>query len=148
MFCRHSSGLEQVLHKILRKSLEELPLHCVLVRGLYHVACMALEFIIEHQSSLTTRKLSLSITICRVLRSNFMYKSFIHATDEVFKVPFTLMESLWSPVTLYTRNQRSNLFNQVSNTSMSSSPEYFSGADTLIFLNWVELYIHDLLGHE
>ena len=46
----------------------------------------------------------------------------------------TLMESIWSPVMLYTQNQQSNPFNQVSNTSMLSSPEYFSGGDTLIFL--------------
>jgi hypothetical protein len=52
------------------------------------VAGMALEFIIERQSSLTMRELSLSVTVCCVLRGNFMYKSFIHATDEVFEVPF------------------------------------------------------------
>ena len=163
MLCRHMSGFEQVLNKILGKSLEELPLHGVLVRGLYHAACMALEFVIECQSSLTTWELSFSIPVCCVLHNNFMYKSLIHATDEVFKVPFpgplipslnfiyilyhvaarpvrvvpqrsTLMESLWSPVTLYTQNQWSNPFNQVSNTLISSSPEYFSGVDTLIFL--------------
>ena len=88
MLCRHTSGLEQVLDKVLGKSLEELPLHQVLIRELYHAACMAFEFVIERQSSLTMRELSLSVTVCRILRSNFMYKSFIHATDEVFEVPF------------------------------------------------------------
>ena len=60
----------------------------VFIRGLYHATCMALEFVIECQSSLTMRELSLSVTVCHILRGNFMYKSFIHATDEVFEVPF------------------------------------------------------------
>ena len=42
MLSRHLSGLEQILDEILRKSFEKLPLHRVLVRGLYHVVCMAL----------------------------------------------------------------------------------------------------------
>ena len=88
MLCRHTSGLEHVLNKILRKSLKELPLHWVLIRGLYHVTCMMLEFIIECQCSLTTRGLSSSVTICCILCSKFMYKGFIHAAYEVFKVPF------------------------------------------------------------
>ena len=88
MLSRHTSGLEQILDEILGKSLEELPLHGVLVRGLYHVVCMVLEFVIECQSSLTMRELSLCVTVCHVLRGNFMYKPLIHATDEVLKVPF------------------------------------------------------------
>src|SRR5882724_11113153 len=46
----------------------------------------------------------------------------------------TLMVSLWSPVTLYTRNHLSSPANQVLNFSILSSPLYFSGGDTLIFL--------------
>src|SRR5882762_5967923 len=43
----------------------------------------------------------------------------------------TLTESLVAPVILCTRYHRSIPVTQVSNISMSSSPEYFSGADTL-----------------
>ena len=88
MLNRHSSGFEQILDKMLGKSLEELPLHWVLVRGLYHATQMTLEFIIEHQCFITMRELGSCITICCVLCGDFMYKSFIHITNEVLEVPF------------------------------------------------------------
>ena len=52
------------------------------------MTCMALEFVIEPQCSLSMWELSSSITICCILHSNFMYKLFIHATNKIFKVPF------------------------------------------------------------
>src|SRR5882762_9833383 len=45
----------------------------------------------------------------------------------------TLTESLVALVLLCTRYHQSRPVNQVSNVSISSSPEYFSGADTLRF---------------
>src|SRR6202020_1229639 len=58
------------------------------------------------------------------------------AASPVRVVPHTstLVASFASPVMLYTRSHRRRPANQVSNTSISSSPAYFSGGDTLIFL--------------
>src|SRR5258705_13761607 len=72
-----------------------------------------------------------------VLRFHASTSSAYHVTARPARVVpqrSTLMVSLCSPVTLYTQNHLSSPANQVSNFSISSSPLYFSGGDTLIFL--------------
>src|SRR5258705_7183841 len=96
------------------------------------------------------------ITAGGILCRHFMYKSFIHCTDEVIEVPVSgssipclhfvsvpgrcevcqrsttevYPHGIFSlPVTLYTQYQWSSPASQVLNFSISSLPEYFSGGD-------------------